>query len=981
MVQYRSGWPSVKVGAEGDGSAGGAAGIASQWCVCGNSVRMNDPEREPDELLASSTWLRRFVGTLVARDDADDLAQATQLAALQAPAPAATEWRRWLAGIGRNLARMLHRSRARSQRALARLPRGGESPSAVDLVQGLEVQRAVSEAMLALPEPTRTILVLRYQHDLPPAAIALRVGLQEPAVRQRLHRGREEVRVRLQQRFGADWRGSFAVLAFVGQQAVRRGATAMLLAGVAALAIVVAGTFLLAATSLPAVAPLASVDARQSIDDSALAADDRVAREPAVGTLGRERAVTNQDRPLRGQVVDEAGKPIAGASIGCIFDYERFVTSDLVAAPAARTDEAGVFTLPRPAAYEWPVGLSISAPGRGTMVTSAAYLELGPIVLPRMRRLAGRVRDTEGRPIVGARVLVRDWLTHCPFVRGTGMERSFSLPEGCATVLSGADGRFVVDAAHETSLYAEVAAAGYLTQQHGPLDSSQPFDFELRVPTTITFEVKDAEGRPVPAAEVEVHRTGPDYPRSAVGGITGADGTCKLPRLPGAFWVQASAPHGGGSMSRHVDRLGDREVLVLDAAPGKAPAAKPEAAPAGAVTLRGRFVDPTRKTPVVGGRVWLAPDAKQPPFHDMRWHDSLPGAASVLVATDDEGRFTLAVAPGRYWFGGTENARGEQFHWIGTARNPEPRRLEVVAGEEPKELVVELQPRFELTGRVDVTGLPEPSFLRFVPDNGWIESQWSDIAVRPRTPIGDDGRFTAVELQQAKYVVQLLLPRLPRQGWPDKVEVARLDLAPDSELKLDLAAARPAMVRGRVVGDLPLPRLAVVSLAANDERRGLRGSPWYQGPIAPLERDGSFVLREPPGRRCLMVVDLRTGVMLHREAMRDVAPGSSQEFELKPEVHRCELRFESEEPLETMELTIRVDAKHSPAGYGLMDGDLTPYVTHVAPDHDGLLLLLPPGRALLELVQHPRYKTEHVAARIEVEGTAGGKSTDKLSTR
>ena len=88
-----------------------------------------------------------------------------------------------------------------------------------------------------------------------------------------------------------------------------------------------------------------------------------------------------------------------------------------------------MFTLPRPGANEWPVGLSVSAPGRGTMVTSAASLELGPIVLPRVRRLAGRVRDAEGRPVAGARVLVRDWLTHCPFVRGTGLERSFSLPE------------------------------------------------------------------------------------------------------------------------------------------------------------------------------------------------------------------------------------------------------------------------------------------------------------------------------------------------------------------------------------------------------------------------------------------------------------------------------------------------------------------------------------------------------------------------
>jgi hypothetical protein len=685
--------------------------------------------------------------------------------------------------------------------------------------------------------------------------------------------------------------------------------------------------------------------------------------------------------PLRGQVVDESGAPIAGAAVARIMDYDQFVTTQIAAASTLRSDAAGVFTMPRPLDNEWPSGLSVSAPGRGTMVVDAAYLGLAPIVLPRMRRLAGRVRDADGRPVAGARILVRDWLTYCSFARGTGGERSFGLAEGCVALLSGADGRFVVDGAHDTALYVEVASAGYLTQQHGPLDSSQPFDFVLRAPATITFEVHDAEGRPVAGAEVEVHRTGPDYPRSEVEGITGLDGTCRLPRLPGAFWVQARDPRSGGNMGRHVDRFGDHEVLVLATARAAAAAAKPEAPPADAVTLRGRFVDPTRRTPVGGGTVWLVPGAEHSPGEHLRWVDSGYGPAKFTAATDADGRFTMNAPPGRYWLGGAENARGEHFHWIGTARNPAPRPLEVVAGAEPAELVVELQPRFELAGRVDVAGLPPPCFLRFVPDNLWINSNWSDIAVLPRTAIDARGRFTATELQQATYVVQLLLPRLPRQGWPDKVEVARVDLAPGTELKLELAASRPAMVRGRVVGDLPLPRLAVVSLAANDDRRELRGWPSYQGPFVPLERDGSFVLREPPGPRCLMVVDLRTGVMLHRDAVRDVAPGSAHESELEPEVHRCELRFDSDDPLETMELAIRVDPKRGPAGFGQMDRALRPYVTHIAPNHDGLLLLLPPGLARLEVIQHPRYQTERVVARGEVEATAGGKSTTKLSMR
>ncbi len=934
---------------------------------------MNDPEREPDELLASSPWLRRFVGTLVAPDDADDLAQATRLAALQAPPPATTEWRRWLAGIGRNLARMLHRSRARSQRALARLPRAGESPSAADLVQGLEVQRAVSEAMLALPEPTRTILVLRYQHDLPPAAIALRVGLQEPAVRQRLHRGREEVRARLQQRFGADWRGSFAVLAFVGQQAVRRGAGAVLLAGAAALAIVVAGTFLLAATSMPAVAPVARDDLRQSSDENARATDERVARDPAVGTLGRERVATMQDPPLRGQVVDEVGAPIAGATIGCIFDYDRFVTADLVAAPAARTDEGGWFSLPRPAATNWPIAVSCSARGRGTVVVAPYHLDLGPVTLPPVRRLAGRVRDPEGRAVAGARILVRDWLSRCEFVVGRGGERRFEAPEPCSGVRSGADGRFVVESAVDTALYVEVHGRGFESQAHGPWDSSQSLDFVLHPVVNMAFEVRGAEGQPVAGAKVEVHRTGPEYPWSEVVGNTGPDGVCHLPRLSGAFYVWADHEPTGARMSRFVDHFGEREVLILDPPPSPQAVASPAAASNG-VSVRVRFRDPSRDEPVVGGTVWFADGSTDAPSTmGFRWIDSRPNTVA-LATTDGEGCCTTTLPPGTYWLGGAEHARGARYLGTGHARNPEPRRIEIASDREPAEILLELQPTFELAGRIDTGGLPAGSCLRFEPVNMWTDGS-AGGGLWPRVALDGDGGFVATTLQQADYRVQMLLPRLLRQGRADVFEVERLAITSNTQLKIDAAKARPALARGRVVGQLPLPRLAVVSLAVTDESREDIGYVSYSGPVAPLERDGSFVLREPPGRRSLIVVDLRTGVMLHRAAVRDVGPGSASDCELRPEVHRCALRCETSAPLETMALEIEVEAARGPGGLGHMNPRmLRPYSTHLAPDHAGFELLLPPGLAKLSVVQHPRHQREQVVHRDEVQATAGGRS-------
>lgn len=947
---------------------------------CGNLVPMRDPDRVPDELLASGAWLQRFLGTLVAPDDVDDLVQATRLAALQRRKPGATDWSRWLAGIGRNLARMLHRSRSRARRALAQMPRAGEGPSAADLVQGLEMQRAVSDALLALPEPTRTILVLRYQHDLPPAAIAPRVGLQEAAVRQRLHRGREDVRMRLQQRFGADWRSSFAVLVGVGQQVARRSAAGLLMAGAAALTLATAATFLLAATSTPAVQPLARNDVDQPVDDAAKSADESCAGSAAVGTLGRERISPPAEPPLRGQVVDEAGAPIAGATVGAIHDHGRFVTADLVAAPVARTADDGWFTLPRPPDSNWPIGLSCSARGRGTVVVGPAYLDLGPIVLPPVRRLAGRVRDAESRAVSGARILVRDWISRCEFFVGRSVEERFESPEPCSAVSSGPDGRFVVESAVDTALYFEVHAKGFESQVLGPWDSSQPLDFVLRPAVTVAFEVRDADGRPVQGAKVEVGRTGPEYPWSKVVGITGADAMCHLPRLPGALFVSARHEPTSAAMHRVVDALGDREVLVLAAPPSPVEASTPSPA-AGGVLVRTRFRDPTRDEPVVGGTVWFADGrTDDPSTMGMRWSDSRPPSIA-FASTDADGDCTVTLPPGTYWIGGAENASGSRYRGTGHARNPEPRRIEIGAGGVPAELLLELQPVFDLAGRVDGAGLPPGSCLRFEPVNGWTDgSVGGDLW--PRIALDGSGGFLATELQQAEYRVQVLLPRLLRQGRADVVELERLTLTADTKLQVDAAKARPATVRGRVVGDLPLPRLAVVSLAVNDESRQTIGYVFYSGPVAPLERDGSFVLREPPGRRTLIVVDLRTGVLLHRSAARDVKPGSASECELRPEVHRCALRCEAEAPLETMALQIEVEAAQGPGGIGQMNQRMVfRYSTHLAPEHGGFELLLPTGRSKLLVVQHPRNGRERVVHADEVQGAPGQRSERILRVR
>lgn len=685
--------------------------------------------------------------------------------------------------------------------------------------------------------------------------------------------------------------------------------------------------------------------------------------------------------PLRGLVLDEHGAPIAGATATFLTDHDRFVTAELVAAPDARTDAAGRFTLPRPNSADWPVGISCSAPGRGTVVVTPGYLDLSPIVLPSARRLGGRVRDEDGRPVAGARILVRDWLSYCSFLSGSGQQRRFTMPEPCAAVLSDADGRFTVDSAADTALYVEVSKAGHLTQERGPFDSGQPLDFVLRPPTTVAFEVVDREGHGVAGASVELERTGPSFPSSSVRGTTDASGICRLPRLPGAFFVSVRDERRNIQADRQLEVLGELETLTLDAPQPTAAAAAPAPTDSEWITVHGQFLDPSRQRPIAGGTIWLAPGNEENQLQGLRWLDSIPGVSRIRVTTAADGSFTLTVPAGSYWLGACENATGERWHWIGTARNPDPRRFEVTAGKPPSKLVLELQPVVDRNGRVDCTGMPPMTQLRFVPDTLWAYASGDHLAFWPRTPIAADGTFTANELQLTRHLAQVILPRLPRQGLPDKVLVDRPEITAAIELALDLAAARPALVRGRVIGDLPLPRLAVVSMAVTEETKAVYGMVFYQGPIAPLQRDGRFVLREPPGRRRLFVVDLRTGVTLHRDELREVAPGSEYSCELEPLVHSCELRFASDEPLETMQLAIHVDAKQGPGGFGQMHDDCGPYRTHIAPDHEGFVLLLPPGPARLEIVQHPNNMRERSLTSTEVDATAGSSNRVTLRDR
>jgi RNA polymerase sigma-70 factor (ECF subfamily) len=134
---------------------------------------------------------------------AEDITQEVFVALLTDAArfdPARAAFTTYVYGIVRNLSR--HRVRREhpgpSVEDLLRDGRdvdGGDDPAR--LVEGAELAGAVRRALASLPSRHRELIVLCDLHDLSYEEAAQVVGATVPAVRSRLHKGRQLLRLRL----------------------------------------------------------------------------------------------------------------------------------------------------------------------------------------------------------------------------------------------------------------------------------------------------------------------------------------------------------------------------------------------------------------------------------------------------------------------------------------------------------------------------------------------------------------------------------------------------------------------------------------------------------------------------------------------------------------------------------------------------------------------------------------------------------------
>jgi RNA polymerase sigma-70 factor (ECF subfamily) len=160
------------------------------------------PSFAPEILLENQSMLRRLARALVSEDRVDDVVQDTWLAFLRRPPRAAGAAGAWLASVLRSRAVDAQRRGARRlerEHAAAR----AEAVEPVDrAVQRATVQRDVVEAVLALREPYRSVVLLTYFDALSPTRVAAQLGRSPATVRSQLHRAHALLREALDRRYG-----------------------------------------------------------------------------------------------------------------------------------------------------------------------------------------------------------------------------------------------------------------------------------------------------------------------------------------------------------------------------------------------------------------------------------------------------------------------------------------------------------------------------------------------------------------------------------------------------------------------------------------------------------------------------------------------------------------------------------------------------------------------------------------------------------
>ena len=293
----------------------------------------SDSSQRIEELLLHADWVRSLARRLVLdAASADDLVQETYVVALERPPQHAGNLRAWLGSVVTSLARSGWRSEARRDQRERAGARPEALPAADELVQEAALSRELVNLVLALDEPYRGVLLLRYFKDRTPTQIARELGRPLATVKTQLQRGHAKLRDELDGKWGDSRAWCVALLPLARGATPAAGVPALVPLAVAASALCLVGWWAVdgwGTQDRPSAGVLtASVADEVELMDDTSGMSETLTRLSPDPTLAERRALVEGEGPspqsaaieapiyhLSGRVVDLQGAPLAGLEL------------------------------------------------------------------------------------------------------------------------------------------------------------------------------------------------------------------------------------------------------------------------------------------------------------------------------------------------------------------------------------------------------------------------------------------------------------------------------------------------------------------------------------------------------------------------------------------------------------------------------------------------------------------------------------------
>lgn len=564
-------------------------------------------------LLAHGDFVRGLARSLLGRDDrVDDVVQDTWVVALAKRPDRAGAARAWLGGVVRNLVGTLRRRDLVRAAELLAEDDGAAVVSAREVAEREATRATLIRAVLALPEPFRAAVLLRYYEELPPREIAARIGVPVETVRSRLRRGIERLRARL-----APEEGRARALA-IGSALM--STKAKVTVAVLALALF-GGTMALWPTPAPEFGPAAPAVPEEPGGPAPEGAP-RTAEEPPLeaGIVATEkgRAVADATTETDRRVVDQAtGEPVEGARV-TLYPVRPGAP---VTAVTGRDGKYG-FGEVEPGIYSLSVVHPDYAPAGlvGVRVDSEKHVGNFRFGLvrdaERVGSLEGTVIDETGAPMPGAKLVIHD-------LSGVRLDTAANESGGYRVerLLPGWYAVSLAPAAEGEHLWTRTQNVEIRARETARLD--------VRRYGTVTGVVLDADGEPLADAAVILSR------------VTVADGSLR-PR------ERRGTTDGKGRFSIEDGGIGEHRLWVMSKGGGNS-------AEAAVVNLTGNDQEVEVRLPASG--LTLRPVTKRP-------RDGELIQASLRAVA--EGRGGAAVSPAAHAYLGTDGLL--HLRWIPPGR-------------------------------------------------------------------------------------------------------------------------------------------------------------------------------------------------------------------------------------------------------------------------------------------------------------------------